>query len=44
MEWEVLTWNRPALGFYERLGAKRDEEWYTYLLDADGIRDAARDR
>jgi GNAT superfamily N-acetyltransferase len=38
MEWQVLTWNRRAMEFYERLGGKRDDEWYTYLLDADGIR------
>jgi GNAT superfamily N-acetyltransferase len=38
MEWQVLTWNRGAMDFYERLGAGRDEEWYTYLLSRDGIR------
>jgi GNAT superfamily N-acetyltransferase len=37
MEWQVLTWNQRAIDFYERLGAKRDEEWYTYLLDSDGL-------
>jgi GNAT superfamily N-acetyltransferase len=44
MEWQVLTWNERAMDFYQRLGAKRDEEWYTYLLDADGIRDVAGER
>jgi GNAT superfamily N-acetyltransferase len=38
MEWQVLTWNRHAMDFYERLGARRDEEWYTYLLDLEGLR------
>jgi GNAT superfamily N-acetyltransferase len=41
MEWQVLTWNRTAMDFYDRLGARRDDEWYIYLLDADGIRRAA---
>ncbi|MFN2431542.1 MAG: N-acetyltransferase family protein [Gemmatimonadota bacterium] len=34
MEWSVLTWNEPALGFYDRLGARRMEEWVTYRLTA----------
>jgi GNAT superfamily N-acetyltransferase len=33
MEWSVLTWNDKALRFYEKLGAKRLSEWYTYRLD-----------
>ncbi len=41
IEWQVLTWNRRAMDFYERLGARRDEAWYTYLLDSDGIRTVA---
>jgi GNAT superfamily N-acetyltransferase len=40
MEWQVLTWNRRAMDFYERLGARKDEAWYTYLLDEKGIRAA----
>jgi GNAT superfamily N-acetyltransferase len=38
MEWQVLAWNRRAMDFYERLGARRDEEWHTYLLGREGIR------
>jgi hypothetical protein len=34
----VLTWNQVAIGFYERLGGTRDEEWYTYRLDEEGMR------
>jgi GNAT superfamily N-acetyltransferase len=37
MEWEVLDWNRLAIDFYERLGARRDTQWLTYRLDRDGI-------
>jgi len=38
VEWQVLTWNRLALDFYERLGGKRDTEWYTYRLGEDRMR------
>jgi GNAT superfamily N-acetyltransferase len=33
MEWAVLTWNRKARSFYERLGAVRQDEWHVYRLD-----------
>lgn len=32
MEWAVLDWNRPAIDFYERLGAVRLKEWNYYRL------------
>jgi GNAT superfamily N-acetyltransferase len=38
VEWQVLTWNGRAMDFYERLGARRDEEWFTYVLSREGIR------
>ena len=27
MEWAVLNWNEPALGFYRRLGARLLDDW-----------------
>ncbi|MEN9232007.1 MAG: GNAT family N-acetyltransferase [Thermostichus sp. DG02_5_bins_236] len=27
LEWIVLNWNEPAIGFYKRLGAKQHTEW-----------------
>jgi GNAT superfamily N-acetyltransferase len=27
LEWAVLDWNRPAIGFYRRLGARFRREW-----------------
>jgi ribosomal protein S18 acetylase RimI-like enzyme len=33
VEWWVLTWNEPALGFYRRLGAKALDEWVHYRID-----------
>ena len=37
MEWAVLTWNHKAIDFYEKLGAKKLKEWYTYRLTRDGL-------
>ena len=35
----MLEWNEPAIGFYESLGAKRDEGgWYVYQLDEAKLR------
>lgn len=41
MEWMVLDWNRLAIDFYERLGARRLKEWYAYRLTADQLREIA---
>ena len=27
LQWDVLEWNAPAIGFYEQLGAKMMTEW-----------------
>ncbi|MEW2139956.1 GNAT family N-acetyltransferase [Streptomyces sp. NPDC005409] len=32
LEWSVLDWNAPAIGFYEGLGARPQEEWSVYRL------------
>lgn len=37
MEWAALTWNRLAIDFYERLGARALEEWRTFRLEGTGI-------
>jgi GNAT superfamily N-acetyltransferase len=37
MEWAVLTWNKKALEFYEKLGAKRLSDWYVYRLDEQAL-------
>ncbi len=34
MEWCVLTWNEPAIKFYEKIGASR-LNWYFYRLTKD---------
>jgi GNAT superfamily N-acetyltransferase len=37
MEWMVLDWNQLAIDFYEKIGAHRMQEWYTYRLTADQL-------
>ena len=37
MEWAVLDWNEPAIGFYEALGAKRLLDWQICRLDRETL-------
>lgn len=37
MEWSVLDWNQHAVGFYERFGARRLQEWHYYRLTQEQI-------
>lgn len=37
-ELSVLTWNKNAVNFYEKLGARRLDEWYYYRIDSDTIK------
>jgi GNAT superfamily N-acetyltransferase len=37
VEWWVLRWNEPALGFYRRLGAEDLDEWVHYRIDRDAL-------
>ena len=38
LEWAVLDWNKDAIGFYERLGAKPNSDWTVYRLTGDSLR------
>ena len=42
MEWAVLDWNAPAIGFYERLGAGLRKEWILTRLTGPALRALAR--
>ena len=33
LEWAVLAWNAPAIGFYRALGARPMDDWTVYRLD-----------
>jgi GNAT superfamily N-acetyltransferase len=37
LEWAVLDWNTPAIGFYERLGASAMSEWTVFRLTDDAL-------
>ena len=37
LEWAVLDWNRDAIAFYERLGAKPNSEWTVYRLTGEPL-------
>ena len=37
VEWSVLDWNEPAIGFYKKLGAVPMDEWTMMRLTGDAI-------
>ena len=36
-EWVALDWNENAIQFYERLGARKVEEWKIFRLSGDNL-------
>lgn len=38
MEWSVLDWNEPAIGFYRKLGAVPMSEWTVFRLTGPALR------
>jgi GNAT superfamily N-acetyltransferase len=44
MEWAVLDWNAPSIGFYEGLGAQLRREWILTRLTGEPLQRLARDR
>jgi GNAT superfamily N-acetyltransferase len=43
LEWSVLDWNRDAIGFYERLGARPNSEWTVYRLTGEALTSLGRE-
>jgi ribosomal protein S18 acetylase RimI-like enzyme len=41
MRWEVLDWNKPAIDFYNRLGAVFLDDWKAVMLIGDPLQAAA---
>lgn len=37
MEWSVLDWNAPAIGFYRSIGARPMDEWTVQRVDDDAL-------
>jgi GNAT superfamily N-acetyltransferase len=44
LEWAVLDWNAPAIGFYESLGARALDDWTTFRVTGDSLRALATSR
>jgi GNAT superfamily N-acetyltransferase len=42
MEWAVLDWNTPSIGFYERLGARLRRDWILTRLTGPALAALAR--
>ena len=36
-QWQVLDWNKPAIDFYESLGAIVMKEWHTMRVEGDAL-------
>ncbi|MGM1062954.1 GNAT family N-acetyltransferase [Saccharothrix sp. Mg75] len=43
LEWSVLDWNAPAIGFYKSLGAVPQDEWTVFRLTDDALTRLGRD-
>jgi GNAT superfamily N-acetyltransferase len=41
LEWDVLTWNQPAIDVYEALGATTQTEWRIMRLAGDALQSLA---
>lgn len=41
LEWSVLDWNEPSIGFYRSLGAQPMDEWTTYRMSGAALRQLA---
>lgn len=37
LEWWVLNWNEPSIGFYRSLGAVAQDEWTTFRMDGEAL-------
>ena len=42
LEWWVLDWNEPAIGFYRALGAKPMDDWTVMRIDGAALVDLAK--
>jgi len=43
LEWAVLDWNRDAIAFYERLGARPNSDWTIYRLSGEALSSLGRE-
>ncbi|GAB3458898.1 GNAT family N-acetyltransferase [Actinophytocola sediminis] len=43
LQWWVLDWNKPAIGFYESLGATPMDDWTVYRVSGTALSQLAAD-
>ncbi len=41
LEWWVLDWNEPAIGFYRSIGAEPMDDWTVYRVSGSALEDLA---
>ena len=41
LEWSVLDWNEPSIGFYKKLGAVPMDDWTVYRVSGPALEDLA---
>ena len=41
LEWWVLDWNEPSIGFYKKLGAVPMDDWTVYRVTGEALEDLA---
>ena len=41
LDWSVLTWNELAISFYRQIGAKSMDDWMSFRLTGDALRQMA---
>lgn len=42
LEWWVLKWNTPSIGFYDSIGGQPMDDWLTYRLDGRALDSMAK--
>ncbi len=42
LEWWCLDWNKPSIEFYLSLGAEQMDEWTTYRISGDTLKNLAK--
>ena len=41
LEWSVLDWNEPAISFYKKMGAVSLDEWTTFRVTGEKLKELA---
>jgi GNAT superfamily N-acetyltransferase len=42
LQWDVLEWNTPAIGFYQQMGAQMLMDWRTMRVTGDQLQTLSR--